>query len=142
MTPRDRYFLVGIGLFYFLANALHGVVHFSVPVGLTPFQWAFVLIVASSAPAVAIGLIWIGRTTDGLPLFTLSMAGAFLFGVYFHFLVENPDNVGAVQQAWAGEFSLTAILIAVSSVVGAVYGGWLWMVDARAPKSGFGTAGD
>ena len=128
MTPRDRYFLGAIVLGYFIANSLHGVTHFAVPVGLTPFQWAFVLIVASLAPAVGLGLLWVGRTAIGLPAVSLSMAGAFLFGVYFHFLVENPDNVGSVGGVWAGEFSITAILIAVSSFVGAVYGTWLWIM--------------
>jgi len=129
MNARNRWILSAIVGVYLVVSSVHGVTHFAVPVGLTPFQWAFILIVASTAPVVALGLLWTGRELIGLPLLVVSMVGGFVFGVYFHFLVPNPDNVGHVHGPWALEFEVTAVLIAVTSFAGAIFGIWLWLRD-------------
>lgn len=133
MTPRNRWIVSAIVVTYLAVSSLHGLTHFAIPVGLTIAQWAFILIVVSFSPIVALGLLWADRDRIGFPLYVVSMIGGFVFGVYFHFLVPNPDNVGQVHGPMAIEFEATAVLIAVTSLVGAAVGIWLWLREPTDP---------
>lgn len=63
------------------------------------------------------------------------MAASLAFGVYFHFLVQNPDNVLAVTGSWHGPFFLTAVLVAVAGAAGVVAGMWNFEGIERRPRN-------
>lgn len=107
---------------YLLANLAHGVPHAAVPVPLTPFQTAFVVLVVTVAPVAGFVLAWRGAERVGWIVFSLSMAASFAFGVYHHFLVPNPDNVRSVGGSWHSPFLVTAVLVAVAGFGGIVAG--------------------
>ncbi|WP_227375427.1 hypothetical protein [Haladaptatus halobius] len=125
MTGKLTVAAVALGA-YLLVNLAHGVPHAAVPVPLMPFQSAFVVGVATIAPVVGFVLLWRGRERLGSAVFVASMAASLAFGVYFHFLVPNPDNVHSVGGSWREPFFLTAALVAAAGSGGTVVGAWLW----------------
>jgi hypothetical protein len=125
MVRRLREAAVTVGL-HVVANAAHGVPHAAAPVPLAPWQSAFVFGVVLSAPLAALGLLWTGgpeRTRVGAVLFSISMAASLVFGLYFHFVVPNPDHVSTVSAGpWRGPFRATAVLVALVDAVGVAVG--------------------
>lgn len=112
---------------HLLVSLGHGVPHAAIPVPLTPAQQAFVWVVIVLGPVAGFALAWYGRVTVGAALYAATMLGAFVFGVYHHFLVANPDNVAAVPAGlWHGPFVWTAVLVTISEAAGVVVGVWLW----------------
>jgi hypothetical protein len=58
------------------------------------------------------------------------MAAALLFGLTFHYLVPNPDNVASIPAGpWHLHFTWTAAAIALTEFGGAALGAWLWVRD-------------
>ena len=76
-----------------VASAWHGRAHEQLAVALTPAQTAFVYIVILAAPIVGATLMWTRFARAGLWTVFLSMLGAFLFGVYYHYVAVSPDHV-------------------------------------------------
>ena len=101
-----------------LIVAVHGAAHQKLSVDLSGWQSAFVFIVIMAAPIAAAALIMRFERTGAL-LLTVSMTGAFVFGVYFHFIAESPDHVSQVaaanRNAWAGAFSWSAAALAMTA---------------------------
>lgn len=125
MTPTNRWLLTVIVGGYLLVSLGHGGAHSAVPVELTALQVAVVLLIVTATPLVSLWSVWTGRDRFGVPLYAAAMVGGLLFGLYFHFLVANPDHVGSVSGPWAAEFELTAVLIALTSFAGSGHGLWL-----------------
>ena len=126
MNARDRWLAAGVVAVHAVVSIGHGVVHLAVPVDLTAAQELFVVLVIALGPIVALVLLWRDRERAGAGLLATSMAAALLFGVYFHYLVPNPDHVTAVVGAWSLHFEGTAALVAVTELAGTVVGAWLW----------------
>lgn len=128
LARRERWLLVALVVGHAAVSAVHGVAHAELPVVLAAWQQAFVALVPALAPVVALALVWRGRERAGLALLTLSMAAALLFGLAFHYLLENPDNVAVIPAgAWHGHFTWTAATIAASELAGTALGAWLWL---------------
>lgn len=142
LARRDWWLLVALVVGHATVSLVHGVAHAELPVPLLAWQQGFVALVPSLAPVVALALVWRGHERAGLALFTVSMAAALLFGVVFHYLVENPDNVAAIPAgAWHGHFEWTAAAIAVSELLGTALGAWLWLQgDTRVDRDVESTA--
>lgn len=135
LDARGRWLATGVVAVHAVVSIGHGAAHLAVPVDLTAAQEAFVAIVIAVAPVAALALLWRGRERAGTGLLAASMAAALLFGVYYHYLVPNADNVASVTGAWALQFEGTAALVAVTEAAGTAVGAWLgW--QARAPWSG------
>ena len=130
LTRRERRLAALLVVLHAVVSGVHGVAHAEIPVALAAWQQGFVLVVPTLAPFVALALLYRGHELVGAALLTLSMAGAFLFGLYFHYLVPNPDNVASIP---AGplhlHFTWTAAAIAVTEFGGAALGAWLWVRD-------------
>lgn len=110
-----------------VANVAHGVPHAEIPVTLATWQTAFVYAVVLGVPLFALGLLGLGRDSPGIVLLTGSLAASFLFGLYFHFLVSNPDHVHSVPAGpWQTTFQLTAVLILITDGLGVPAGMWLY----------------
>lgn len=115
-----------------LAVALgHGSAHALIPVVLAPWANLLVLGTVFVGPVAGAALAWRGHPA-GVPLFTATMAGAFLLGVVLHFAVEGPDHVSAIPaDPWRLPFRLTAVALGIVEAGGIAIGAWLWRADSR-----------
>ena len=110
-------------LMHLVVGLLHGRAHTELQIGLSSFQTLFVVGVITIAPLLAMVLLWTQRRRLGLVLLTASMAGACVFGLYYHFVVPSPDHVAHVPAGlWGDLFRMTAVLLALSEALGFVLG--------------------
>jgi len=117
---------IGIVLFHLALNIAHGMAHGRLAIGLDAFQKVFVVAVILLAPLFAAYLIWKGRLRLGGALLAISMAGALVFGVYFHFILPGPDHVTHINLPLSFDmrdiFDVTAALLALFECLGVLAG--------------------
>jgi len=108
-----------------MVSAWHGGAHNDLMVELSPAQNLFVYVVVLLAPLVAASLTWTRYSVAGVWLFTGSMIASLIFGVYYHYVLVSPDNVGHLPAADAAiqfRFALSAACLAVVESVSAIAG--------------------
>jgi hypothetical protein len=117
---------IGVILIHLAVSLVHGLAHSHLGIGLNAAQEIFVGVVITAAPLVAGYLLWKNKTRAGGALLAASMAGALVFGVYFHFIAAGIDNVNHEfpfgPASWKNLFDETAFAIAGLEVLGAVLG--------------------
>lgn len=127
-TKDGRFFLTvagGVVVAHLGVNTVHGVAHAEIPVVVTDLQTVFIAVVMYVAPLVALGLLATGHQWTGGTVLAVSMAGALVFGLVFHYLLSTPDNVAAVPAGpWQEPFRLTAALLVLVDAAGMVVGTW------------------
>jgi hypothetical protein len=112
-----------LGLLHFALTLVHGLPHNVLHIEVSPRQLLFIVGVIQIGPCLAMILLWTRFHYAGRWLFTLSMAGAFVFGGYYHFIVPSPDHVAYVPAgAWGDLFRATAVLLALVEGVSAAVG--------------------
>jgi NADPH:quinone reductase-like Zn-dependent oxidoreductase len=77
------------------------------------------------APLVAAGLMWTRYVVVGVCMIFLSMLGALLFGVYHHYVLVSPDNIGHLPHGSADAHSMfidSAAALALLELASALYG--------------------
>lgn len=121
--------VVAAGL-HLAVNLAHGLPHGLAPVPLQAWQNAFVAAVVVAGPPVGLWVAWRGYRRVGGGLVAVTGLGSFLFGTYFHFFSDSPDNVTRVGGAWATPFLVTAVLISVAAL-GVVVTGAMLLVRAE-----------
>jgi hypothetical protein len=100
----------------------HSVAHTNLYIAMDMWQNIYIFLVILIGPIVAAVLIW-KRLPSGFVLLTISMTGAFVFGVYYHFVAIGSDNVFTLPTgSWTLTFQLTALLLALTELVGVVVG--------------------
>lgn len=105
--------------------ALHGLAHEKLPVPLSLLQSLFVGSIIVLAPIAALILLWTPFQHVGSWLLLSSMAGAILFGVYYHFILISPDHISQVPFAGFGIlFHITAVLLFLTEGLGCAIGAW------------------
>lgn len=124
--------------FHFTAVVLHSVAHEILMVKASAAQLAFIVPVIIFAPVISAFLLPKFEKTGAI-LLMLSMTGSFVFGLYYHFIAHTIDHVGHVTHlqpaVWAAIFEITAYLLAVSEILGAIAGFFILMRGARFSKS-------
>jgi hypothetical protein len=109
--------------------AAHGAAHQILGVGVSPSQTLFIVLFILTAPILAGILFWKGSDIPASIILTISMTGAFLFGVYYHFVKSSSDHVSHVStmspKEWANIFQATAILLALTEGMGICLGIWI-----------------
>ena len=132
-------FAIAIVAIHFLVVVLHSIAHQLLSVNASPAQLAFIFPVIIVAPVVA-GVMLPKFEKFGAVLLTVSMAGSFVFGVYYHFIAETIDHVahGAQlePQRWSQMFVATSYLLAISELLGAVVGLMLLVRTPTTAKRG------
>lgn len=117
--------ITALVIVHLIANVWHGNAHTQLAIGLPPVKTAFVFVVILIAPLVAAVLVWTRYVSIGLWVFLLSMLGALFFGVYHHYVMVSPDNVGHLPDG-SGEshsqFISSAAVIALLELASALYG--------------------
>jgi hypothetical protein len=119
-------FAIGIVFVHFAINVAHGMAHKHLAIGLDLFQKIFVAAVIVVAPLCAAYLIWKGNFRPGGVLLALSMAGALVFGVYYHFVLPGPDHVNHINLPLSLDmrdiFDVSAVLLALFECLGVLAG--------------------
>jgi len=130
LARRDRRLAALLVVVHAVVSGIHGIAHAELPVALAAWQEAFVLLVPTLAPFAGLALLYRGHEQAGAALLAASMAAALLFGLTFHYLVPNPDNVASIPAGpWHLHFTWTAAAIALTEFGGAALGAWLWVRD-------------
>jgi hypothetical protein len=107
-------------------SIIHGYAHAQAQVMLSAFGQTYVLVVIILAPLVACALLYTRLKRTGALLTALSLAGSFVFGLIYHFLLPGNDNVAEVHGEWHMTFMWTAVLLAILELAGTILGFWLY----------------
>ena len=100
----------------------HSIAHRLMHIEMSTWQNIYIALVILVAPIAAGVLLW-RRFRLGFIVLALSMAGSFVFGVYYHFIVAGPDNALSLHpHAWSQAFLISAALLAVVELAGVVVG--------------------
>jgi hypothetical protein len=117
---------MGIVLIHFAINMAHGIAHTHLAIGLNAFQKLFVALVILVGPFYAAYLIWRGSMRVGGALLAISMGGALVFGVYYHFILPGPDHVTHIGMPISLDmrdiFDVSAVLLALFECLGMLAG--------------------
>lgn len=111
------------------AGVAHGVSHGVASVSLPLWGYAVVGLTVGMLPLVGLALRSTGRLRTGTAVVALAGLAALAFEGLAHFVVPNPDHVGAVADG-AALFAGTAALTTVGDVLLVVTAGWL-LVHSR-----------
>lgn len=117
------YLLVAVHVF---ASGLHGWSHLHAGVPTTFAQNVFISAVIIAIPPLAAALIALRRWHLGYALLFSSMAGSFIFGIAFHFVVDTPDSVVNVCGTGARMFLVSAVQLALVELVGTGWAAYCW----------------
>lgn len=119
--------LLSITALHFTVQITHGYTHVIAGIENTPLQLAFILLVITIAPLLAVYIAWKINPRKGAGLFALSMIAAFLFGYSFHFVIDSPDSYSNVVGEYASVFFHSALNLAIFEFVGFVFGAYIWL---------------
>ena len=112
------------------AACAHGVSHVRVGVVPAPADTAYLAATVYLGPLLGLALLRLGRRRAGAGVLAAAMAGALVYGVTYHCVLDTPDHVAhvahAVGGAWAAAFTATALAIAVLEALGIAAGALLW----------------
>jgi hypothetical protein len=113
--------LITIVVLHLAISFVHGAAHSGAGIGLGLAGSLFVYIVIVAGPMVGllIGLRW---RRLGVSVIAYAMAGALIFGIVNHFIIQGSDHVTHVPEAWRMLFTVTAVLLAVLEAAGALIG--------------------
>ena len=121
-----RVVLLAVLVVHLAVAIFHGVSHGLIPVSQPAWQNALVLLTTFLGPVAGVALVWRDHPL-GVPLFTVSIAGALFVGGLLHFVVESPDHVHAVpQHPWRLPFQVSAGALLVTDTLGTVVGLRFW----------------
>jgi hypothetical protein len=108
-------------LAHLVINLLHGRAHTDLGVGLTTWQYIFVMTVILLAPLIALVLSWTRYAGAGLWLLFVSMLGSLIFGFCYHYIIISNDHVAHLPAGDArGMFRMTALLLLITEALGVI----------------------
>jgi hypothetical protein len=102
---------------HLLVSIIHGAAHAAASVPLSQRANLFVFVVILAGPLVGLGIsLWTEHY--GAVIVALTMAASLIFGVVNHFVLDSPDHVSHVATQWRTLFATTAVLLAISELLG------------------------
>jgi len=138
MTNRIRGIVTLFALAHLVVLVGHGAAHMHFQVPMPAWHMYYIIGVIWIAPISGASLLWTRYRAAGVWLFTGAMAGAFVFGCYYHFVKAGPDNVSEFPfSGWGALFTLTAVFLAVieAAAVGATASALRGRYGASRPAS-------
>lgn len=127
----ELFVLILLASLHFLAQIAHGYARQVANVHLSLPQLAFIVLVVTILPWLAIAVAWKMDLVRGATLFALSMAASFLFGYVGHFVLDSPDLHSNVVGQYGNMFFHTALGLALLEFNGFVFGLLLLVHGAR-----------
>ena len=119
--PKFIWLVTIVVLAHLVINLLHGRAHTDLGVGLTTWQYIFVMTVILLAPLVAIVLSWTRYARAGLWLLFISMLSSLIFGFCYHYIIISNDHVAHLPAGDArGMFRMTALLLLITEALGVI----------------------
>jgi len=119
-----RFSLTAVVLAHLIVNIVHGQAHTRLGVGLSNWQQIYVIAVILLAPLVALALSFTRYAKAALWLLLVSMLGALIFGLCYHYLIISPDHVAHLPLGDArGLFRVTALLLLLTEALGVAVAG-------------------
>jgi hypothetical protein len=115
--------LPAVVLAHLAISIAHGRAHTGAAVPLPLAGALFVYIVILAGPLAGLAL-WRWRARAGAWIVAASMAGALIFGLVNHFIMDGADHVARVAVDSRTLFGVTAALLVVSEAAGAAVGIW------------------
>jgi hypothetical protein len=112
-----RGWLAAAVLIHLGISLVHGAAHAHANVPLSRAGTLFVLIVILAGPLVGLALTWPAERL-GSWLIAVTMAGSLAFGLINHFVLDSADHVTHVQPEWRALFAATAVLLALTELLG------------------------
>jgi hypothetical protein len=117
-----RFWGILLVILHILVQVPHGLAHNKLHIDLSRWQNFYVLIVINLLPIAAAIMMW-RRNRWGFLLLLLSMAGSFVFGVFYHFIAAGSDNVNSLGiHPWSNTFLWSAVFLALVELAGALVG--------------------
>jgi len=113
---------IAVVILHVLVVTPHSIAHTVLHIDMNHWQNIYIVLVILIGPIVSAALLW-KLPKPGFALLALSMAGSFVFGVYYHFIAEGADNVASLHaHPWTFTFQISAVLLAVTELAGTVVG--------------------
>ena len=117
-----RFWGILVVVLHILVQVPHALAHNKLHIDVSRWQNLYILIVINLLPIIAAVLIW-RRKKSGFLILLLSMAGSFVFGVFYHFIAAGTDNVNSLGiHPWSNTFLWSAIFLALVEAAGALIG--------------------
>jgi len=113
--------LAAVVLVHLAVSLVHGAAHAGAVVTLGAAGTAFVYIVILAGPLIGLALA-VRQPELGSWLVALTMAGALVFGLVNHFIIQGTDHVAHVAPEWRTLFASTAALLAILEAAGTAIG--------------------
>ena len=122
-TPASAW-LITIVVAHLLVSLVHGAAHAQAQVFLSTSGNLYVWVVIMAGPLVGLAALRALSGRAGAWIIAVSMAGALVFGLVNHFIIESGDHVSHVIGPWRITFAVTAALLAVTEAAGCGVGVW------------------
>lgn len=113
--------MAAIVVVHLLISAIHGNAHAGASVPLSRAANIFVFVVILAGPLIGLVISFWARLLGGWVV-ALTMAASFVFGVVNHFIVDSPDHISHIAAPWSTQFTTTAVLLAITELLGTVVG--------------------
>ena len=102
---------------HLLVSMIHGAAHAWASVPLSQASNLFVFVVILAGPLIGLGVSFRTKLYGGVVV-ALTMAASLVFGVVNHFLIDSPDHVSHIAASWSRLFVTTAVLLAITELLG------------------------
>ncbi|MDE0653251.1 MAG: hypothetical protein OXI26_06335 [bacterium] len=135
----ERFALLIVALAHLAAQLAHGSSHLAADVPITAAQLAYVIVVVTVLPLLAVAVAFWKDQRSGARLFAAAMAASFVFGYLFHFVLDTADLHSNVVGEHSDQFFHSALSLALIEFAGLVYG---LAVALRHGRSRSGWSGD
>lgn len=131
--PLGRLGVIIVGL-HFVVVVVHSGAHINLHIDMNLWQSVYIFLMIVALPLLAGFLLWRGR--DGFLVLLVSMLGALIFGVYYHFITAGIDNACSLApRPWSTTFQVTAVLLVLTEAAGVVTGVGGLLTRSRSPTS-------
>ena len=118
----EQFTLAGIAALHLGVGLTHTYSHAAADVPIPAAQLAYIVVVVTLMPLVAVWLAFRRSLRLGAALFAASMYASFVFGYLLHFVLDTPDLHSNVTGDGAGVFFHTALSLALIQFVGFAIG--------------------
>jgi hypothetical protein len=127
---RTTIWLAAAVLAHLAMSVVHGSAHAGAHVPLSRSATVFVFAVIVAGPLAGLAAVPLSRRI-GASVVAATMMASLAFGVINHFVRASADHVSSVDPEWRSLFTTTALLLAVTEVLGA----WLALRLLREPTT-------